>query len=424
MYPDSPRTQVDLTSTLYPRQDTPNRPRHDKRKSVPRSPPHSPPGSSSSSESEDHSPRRNNPRRHNGSPSSLNEHWHSAHPDNIVTYRLQEKAEHLLTHIPSYDGHEGSSGIKFISLADEFMHNNDETCHRMITALTSRFSPDSVAAHWHEAHVMRTVRSYWVGDDVKRPQGVKTYAFTNDMQGWYEFRNHFLARFTSELESVQLRIRLGKISWKSSSMTLDAHIAEFQNICNFLAILNSPVAEDDQLLQFIRSLSFHRDLATRVKFNMTMDEAIKAVQTRAANNSIHDLIVPRTPRNKQIFGGHANNLSITPGTPTQGEDDDLLAALEAGDFDYLIGDDDDEDNDDSLNAIGSGGRGGGRGRGRGGRGAGRGGRGAGRGTRSTMSAQQLEWFKDQKCIQCGQAGHFKRDCPNKTAKAVTFPAGG
>ena len=207
-------------------------------------------------------------------------------------------------------------------------------------------------------------------------------------------------------------------------MTLDAHIAEFRNICNFLAILNSPVAEDDQLLQFIRSLSFHRDLATRVKFNMTMDEAIKAVQTRAANNSIHDLIVPRTPRNKQIFGGHANNLSITPGTPTQGEDDDLLAALEDGEFDYLIGDNDDEDNDDSLNAIGSGGRGGGRGRGRGGRGAGRGGRGAGRGTRSTMSAQQLEWFKDQKCIQGGQAGHFKRDCPNKTAKAVTFPAGG
>ena len=126
--------------------------------------------------------------------------------------RLQEKAEHLLSHIPAYDGHEGSSGIKFISLADEFMHNNDETCHRMITALTSRFTPDSVAAHWHEAHVMRTVPSYWVGDDNKRPQGVKTYAFTNDMQGWYEFRNHFLARFTSELESVQLRIRLGKIS--------------------------------------------------------------------------------------------------------------------------------------------------------------------------------------------------------------------
>ncbi len=167
------------------------------------------------------------------------------------------------------------------------------------------------------------------------------------MQGWYEFRNQFLERFTSEYKSVQLRIKLGKLSWKLSTMTLDAHIAEFQNMVHFLAILNSPVSKDDQLLQFIRSLSFHRDLATRVKFDMTRDQAIKAMQTRAVNNSIHDLIVPRNPRNKHTYGNTLNNLSLN--TPTEGEDDELLAALEAGDFDYLNGDDDDEENDDSLN---------------------------------------------------------------------------
>jgi hypothetical protein len=76
-------------------------------------------------------------------------------------------------------------------------------------------------------------------------------------------------------------------------MTLDAHIAEFQNHVHFLAILNSPISKDDQLLQFIRSLTKHRDLATRVKFNMKRDEAIQAVQARSANNSVHDLVVPR-----------------------------------------------------------------------------------------------------------------------------------
>jgi hypothetical protein len=87
----------------------------------------------------------------------------------VVAYKLKEKAEHLLSHIPTYDGHEGSSGIKFISMADDYMHNNQETCHRMITAVTSRLTPDSVAAHWHEAQVMAAVRSHWEGANVNRP---------------------------------------------------------------------------------------------------------------------------------------------------------------------------------------------------------------------------------------------------------------
>jgi hypothetical protein len=181
----------------------------------------------------------------------------------------------------------------FISMADEYMHNNQENCHRMTTAVTSRFTLNSVAAHRHEAQVMASVRSYWGGANVNRPPGAKTYSFNNDMNGWYDFRNHFLKRFISEYESVQLRIKLSKLEWKPSVMTLDAHITEFQNHVHYLAILDSPISKDDQLLQFIRSLTKHRDLATRVKFHMTMDEAIQAVQARAANNSVHELVVQR-----------------------------------------------------------------------------------------------------------------------------------
>jgi hypothetical protein len=179
-------------------------------------------------------------------------------------------------------------------------------------------------------------------------------------------------------------------------MTLDAHIADFQNHVHYLTILDIPISKDDQLLQFIRSLTKHRDLATRVKFHMTMDEAIQTVQARAANNFVHDLVVPR---NHPCYDGKQNgpslnNLSLN--TPSQKEDEELLNALEAGDFDHLL--DENEDEDDTLNAIGSGGRGGGRGCGRGSRGGGRE-RGAGRGAaRPTMTAQQLEWLKAQKCI--------------------------
>jgi hypothetical protein len=94
-------------------------------------------------------------------------------------------------------------------------------------------------------------------------------------------------------------------------MNLDAHIANFQNHLHYLAILDSPLSKDDQILHFIRSLK-RWDLATRVKFDMTIDEAIRAVQNRAANNSIHDLFVPRT---QGRTGGHRqganlNNLNL------------------------------------------------------------------------------------------------------------------
>jgi hypothetical protein len=77
-------------------------------------------------------------------------------------------------------------------------------------------------------------------------------------------------------------------------MTLDAHIANFATHIHFLDMLESPISRQDQLMHYIRSLH-HRQLATRVKFDTTLLEAIEAVQTRAANSSIHNLVIPRNP---------------------------------------------------------------------------------------------------------------------------------
>jgi hypothetical protein len=77
-------------------------------------------------------------------------------------------------------------------------------------------------------------------------------------------------------------------------MTMDAHIANFATHIHFLDMLESPISRQDQLLHFIQSLN-HRQVATRVKFDMTLLKAIEAVQTCAANNSIHDLVILRNP---------------------------------------------------------------------------------------------------------------------------------
>jgi hypothetical protein len=115
----------------------------------------------------------------------------------ITTYRLLKEAEHLLAHVPTYSGHDGSSGIKFIAIADNYMHCNQETAHRMISAVTARLTPDFVAAHWHEAQIMSAVRSHWKGPSFDTAPGMTAYRFPDSMQGWYEFRAMSLDRFTS-----------------------------------------------------------------------------------------------------------------------------------------------------------------------------------------------------------------------------------
>jgi hypothetical protein len=217
----------------------------------------------------------------------------------------------------------------------------------------------------------------------------------------------FLDRWTSPYESVQLRVKLSALTWKPLVMTLDAHIANFAMHIHFLDMLESPISRQDQLLHFIPSLN-HRQLATRVKFDMTLLEAIEAVQTRAANNSIHDLVIPRNPPRSgsqpRTLATGLNEMNINDDEAEEEEDEE----------------DDYNDDDDTLNAMQGGRgtqmRGGRRGRtpARGGHGR-RGGRGTGFGSGGqSLSPQQLEWFRNNKYIQCGQEGHYKRDCPQAT----------
>jgi hypothetical protein len=186
-----------------------------------------------------------------------------------------------------------------MSMADAYMPANNKIRHHMIAEVIARLTSDSAAAHRHEAQVMPLVLAQWVDPNVNEaPRAHRLYKFSNNMEGWTKFRTDFLDRFTSQFEAVQIRIQIQKPEWKPAVMELDAHIANIQNHLHYLTILDSPLSKDDQILHFIRSLN-KRDFATRVKFDITMDEAIRAVQNRVANNSIHDLVVLRNPRGHQ-----------------------------------------------------------------------------------------------------------------------------
>jgi hypothetical protein len=84
----------------------------------------------------------------------------------------------------------------------------------MISAVTARLTPDSVAAYWHEAQIMSAVRAHWKGPSFETAPGMTAYGFPDSMQGWYQFREMFLTRFTSPYESVQVRVRLTALLWK------------------------------------------------------------------------------------------------------------------------------------------------------------------------------------------------------------------
>jgi hypothetical protein len=99
-----------------------------------------------------------------------------------------------------------------MSMADAYMHANSETCHRTIAALIARLTPDSVAAHRHEAQVMNSVKAHWAGPSVNEAPGAhRPYKFANNMEGWTKFWTYFLDRFTSAFEAVQIIIKIQKL---------------------------------------------------------------------------------------------------------------------------------------------------------------------------------------------------------------------
>jgi hypothetical protein len=86
-----------------------------------------------------------------------------------------------------------------MSKADAYMQANNETRHHMIATVTARLTPDSVAAHWHEAQVMTSLLAHSAGPNVNEAPGAhRPYKFSNNMEGWTTFKTDFLDRFTSQ----------------------------------------------------------------------------------------------------------------------------------------------------------------------------------------------------------------------------------
>ena len=212
----------------------------------------------------------------------------------------------------------------------------------------------------------------------------------------------FLDRFTPPHEAVRIQNGLTSLVWKPAVISLNAHILIFATQIHFLDMLESPLSQQDQIIQFIRSLN-SRQLATRVKFDMTLLEAIKAVQRRATKPFRHDFTPHNRGQSSRRLTAVLNELNLDK-EEGNGDDEDL----------YYDAKEEDEEN--TLNAI---------------RRAISQGNHGGQGDRTgdvhgskhssreqrrgyIMTPQQQEWYRNKKCITCGQEGHFKRNCSSQS----------
>jgi hypothetical protein len=185
----------------------------------------------------------------------------------------------------------------------------------------------------------------------------------------------FLANFTSSTETFDLRDQLKKLVWNPEKDAIKAHILTMTTILHSMALLGDALTDRDKVEYFMSSLVKKSHLVRKINLTSTFDQACRDIVDYVSKEQIAKTIIDQHAY-KQPAGAKLYNLE------SYSDDDDY----EADSHDYRSTPTLQMLYDVELNAMRM-------------------------AWLDKLNPEERRRFDNQLCINCGEPGHLRRECP-------------